>query len=102
MVDQHQVSSIITAAICDAHKNHPDGRMDPEEAKQIAKCIVEALADGGLQIVPVSKINGINLTPPISRCFIVKGKENAGARCALGRGYFFRARLCPEGNASPP
>ena len=26
-------------------------RMDPEEAKQIAKCIVEALADAGLKIV---------------------------------------------------
>ena len=29
--------------------------MDPEEAKQIAKCIVEALTDAGLQIVPISK-----------------------------------------------
>jgi hypothetical protein len=29
--------------------------MDPEEAKQIAKCIVEALADAGLQIAPISK-----------------------------------------------
>ena len=55
MVDQHQVNSIIATAICDARKNHPDGRMDPEEAKQIAKCIVEALADAGLEIVPVSK-----------------------------------------------
>jgi hypothetical protein len=55
MVDQHQVNSIIATAICDARKNHPDGRMDPEEAKQIAKCIVEALADARLEIVPVSK-----------------------------------------------
>ena len=56
MVDQHQVNSIMATAICDARKNHPDGRMDPEEAtKQIAKCIVEALADAGLEIVPVSK-----------------------------------------------
>ena len=55
MVDQHQVNSIIATAICDARKTHPDGRMDPEEAKQIAKCIVEALADAGLEIVPVSK-----------------------------------------------
>ena len=30
------------------HKN-------PEEAKQIGKCILEALADASLQIVPVSK-----------------------------------------------
>jgi hypothetical protein len=29
--------------------------MDPEEAKQIAKCIVEALTDAGLQVVPISK-----------------------------------------------
>jgi hypothetical protein len=55
MVDQHQVYSIIATAICDARKNHPDGRMDPEEAKQIAKCIVEALADAGLEIVPAEK-----------------------------------------------
>lgn len=27
--------------------------MDPEEAKQIAKCIVEALSDARFQIVPV-------------------------------------------------
>lgn len=60
MVDQHQLNSIIATAIGDARKNHPDGRMDPEEAKQIAKCIVEALADAGLEIVPVSKINGVN------------------------------------------
>jgi hypothetical protein len=55
MVDQHQVNSIIATAICDARKNHPDGQMEPEEAKQIAKCIVHALADAGLEIVPVSK-----------------------------------------------
>ena len=55
MVDHHQVNSIIATAICDARKNHPDGRMDPEEAKQIAKCIIEALAGAGLEIVPVSK-----------------------------------------------
>jgi uncharacterized protein (DUF849 family) len=55
MVDQHQVNSMIATAICDARKNHPDGPMDPEEAKQIAKCIIEALADAGLEIVPVSK-----------------------------------------------
>jgi hypothetical protein len=48
MADPHQVITII------ARKNHPD-RMDPQEAKQIAKCIVEALTDAGLQIVPISK-----------------------------------------------
>ena len=55
MVDQHQVNSIIAIAICDARKDHPDGRMDTEEAKQIAKCIVAALSDAGLEIVPVSE-----------------------------------------------
>jgi hypothetical protein len=54
MADQHQVNSIIATAICDARKDHPDHRMNPDEAKQIAKCIIEALSDAGLQIVPVS------------------------------------------------
>ena len=47
MADQRQVNSIIATAICDARKEDPDHRMDPEEAKQIAKCIVEALTDAG-------------------------------------------------------
>jgi hypothetical protein len=54
MADQHQVNSIIATAICDARNDHPDQRMDPEEAKQIAKCIIEALTEAGLQIVPVT------------------------------------------------
>jgi hypothetical protein len=55
MTDQHQVHSIIATAICDALKRDPDHRMDTEEAKQIAKCIVEALTAAGLQIVPLRK-----------------------------------------------
>jgi hypothetical protein len=51
MADPHQVNIIIATAICDARRDHSDQRMDPEEAKQIAKCIVEALADAGLKIV---------------------------------------------------
>jgi hypothetical protein len=43
MADPHQVISIMATAIFDVGKNHPDDRMDPEKAKQIAKCIVEAL-----------------------------------------------------------
>jgi hypothetical protein len=54
MVDQHQVNSIIATAICDFRKDHPDC-IDPEEAKQIAKCIVEALVSAGLEIAPASK-----------------------------------------------
>jgi hypothetical protein len=55
MSDQHQVNSIIAAAISDARKDHPDGRIDPKEAKQVAKCIIEALSSAGLQILPMSK-----------------------------------------------
>ena len=33
MADQHQVNSIIATAICDARKEDPDHRMDPEEVK---------------------------------------------------------------------
>jgi hypothetical protein len=51
MDDPHQVMTIIATAISDA-RNATDGRpLDPEEAKQIAKCICEALSDAGLQIV---------------------------------------------------
>ena len=55
MHDEHQVSTIIATAISEARKDHPNGRIDPEEAKQIAKCITEALTSAGLQIAPVSR-----------------------------------------------
>jgi|tagenome__1003787_1003787.scaffolds.fasta_scaffold20947764_4 predicted ATPase len=58
MTDPHQVNLIITNAICDAHKDHQENRMNPEEAKQIAKCIIEALSDAGFEIVPAGKPNG--------------------------------------------
>jgi hypothetical protein len=53
--DPHQVYSIISADICDRREGHPEGGIDPEEAKQIAKCIVEATSDAGLRIVPNEK-----------------------------------------------
>jgi len=53
MADQHQVNSIVATAIWDARMDHPDHRMNPEEAKQLAKCIIEALTEAGLQIVPI-------------------------------------------------
>ena len=56
MSDPHQVNSIIATAIYDARKDHPNGAMDPEEAKHVAKCIVEALSGAGLRIVPVSDL----------------------------------------------
>jgi hypothetical protein len=52
MADPHQVNSIIATAICNARRDHPDQRMDPEEAKQIAKCIVEELTAAGFEIRP--------------------------------------------------
>jgi hypothetical protein len=54
MADQHQVNSIIATAICDGRQG-PRRRMDPEEAKQVARCVVEALSDAGLRIVPVGE-----------------------------------------------
>jgi hypothetical protein len=57
MVDQHQVNSIIANAICEARKDNAQGRMDPEEAKQIAKFIVEALSNAGLENVVVDAID---------------------------------------------
>ena len=53
MTDPHQINSIIATAFCDCRKDHPDHPIDPSEAKQIAKCIVEALSDAGLQIAPL-------------------------------------------------
>jgi hypothetical protein len=52
LADPHQVNSIIATAICDCRKDRPDDQIDPEEAKQIAKCIVEALSNAGLRIMP--------------------------------------------------
>jgi hypothetical protein len=56
MTDEHQVNSIIATAICDARNSDPpEHRMEPEQAKQLAKCILDALAGAGLQIVPAEK-----------------------------------------------
>ena len=50
MADPHQVMTIIATAIHNGSK-----QVDPEQAKQIAKSICEALADAGLEIVPIQK-----------------------------------------------
>jgi hypothetical protein len=50
LVDQHQVISIIAAAICECFKEHPQQTIGAEEAKQIAKCVIEALSEAGLEI----------------------------------------------------
>jgi hypothetical protein len=50
MVDQHQVISIIATAVCECLNEHPGQTIGPEDAKQIAKCVIEALAEAGLEI----------------------------------------------------
>lgn len=55
LADPHQVMTIIATAISDCRKAREGTPSDPEEAKQIAKCICEALSDAGLQIVPAVK-----------------------------------------------
>jgi hypothetical protein len=52
LADPHQVLSIIATAI---HGCAKEKLSDPEEAKQIAKCVLEALSDAGLQIVHAGK-----------------------------------------------
>lgn len=51
MADQHQVNAIMASTICGCLKENADRRIDPEEAKHIAKCIVAALTEAGLAIV---------------------------------------------------
>lgn len=50
MTDPHHLYSIIAKAICDARKDDPEHQIEPEEAKQMGKCIVEALTEAGFQI----------------------------------------------------
>ncbi|HTF79024.1 MAG TPA: hypothetical protein VK620_32735, partial [Bradyrhizobium sp.] len=50
LVDQHQVISIIATAIYECFKERPEQEIGPEEAKQIAKCVIEALVEAGLEI----------------------------------------------------
>jgi hypothetical protein len=50
MDDPHQVNSIIATAIRECSVEHPDHKIAPEQAKQMAKCIIAALSDAGLEI----------------------------------------------------
>ena len=47
MVDRAQVNAIIATAINEFSKAHPEQEIGSEEAKQMAKCIIEALSDAG-------------------------------------------------------
>lgn len=55
MADPHGLYVLIAKAVCDARKGDPEHAMDPEEAKHIAKCVVEALADAGFQITAATE-----------------------------------------------
>ena len=55
MTDEHQTNAIIATALLDSFRDHPQHSLDPEEAKMIAKRIVAALEDAGLQITIVDR-----------------------------------------------
>jgi len=55
LADQHQVNSIIATVFAMLAKITQTDWI--QGAKQIAKCIIEALTDAGLKIVPASEID---------------------------------------------
>jgi len=55
MTDEHQANAIIATAMLDSFRDHPDHKLDPEEAKIIAKRILAALENAGLQITLVDQ-----------------------------------------------
>ena len=55
MTDDHQLNAIIATAILDSLQNHPDHSIGPEEAKIVAKRIIAALTDAGLQVSVVDQ-----------------------------------------------
>ncbi len=50
MDDHHQVNSIIATAICECSGEQAGHKIIPERAKHMAKCIITALTDAGLEI----------------------------------------------------
>lgn len=42
---------MIASVIHDCRKAHPVSTIDPEEAKTIAKCIIQELSDAGFEIM---------------------------------------------------
>jgi hypothetical protein len=57
MTDPHQVNSIIATAIvnCELDAAENENGIEVEKAKHMAKCIITALTDAGLEIVPTNK-----------------------------------------------
>jgi hypothetical protein len=56
LTDRHQQIALIATAISEAMTNCSAQAplLEPEQGKQLAKCVVEALADAGLQIIPAA------------------------------------------------
>ncbi len=54
MDDPHQVNTIVATAIRDFFKDHPERSLDVEEAKLLAKHVVAALNDSGLDVTPAA------------------------------------------------
>ena len=50
MTDEHQINAIIATAILESIRDHAELEMDSEQAKIIAKRILAALGDAGLQV----------------------------------------------------
>jgi hypothetical protein len=55
MADEHQANVVIATAILDSFRDYPDYKLDPEEAKIIAKRILAAVEDAGLQVTLVDQ-----------------------------------------------
>ena len=53
MTDEHQTNAVVATVLIESFKDHPDHKLDPEEAKLIAKRILEALKDAGFQVTVV-------------------------------------------------
>jgi hypothetical protein len=51
MDDPHQVNTFIATAICDFFKGRADVQIGSEESKILAKQIVKALNEAGMQIL---------------------------------------------------
>jgi hypothetical protein len=55
LADEHQANAIIATAILESVRDHADYTINPEQAKLIAKRIIAALADAGLEITLVDQ-----------------------------------------------
>lgn len=50
MTDAHHIPALIASSITECSKHNPAGGVHAEEAKVMAKCIIEQLRDAGYQI----------------------------------------------------